>query len=72
MPTGILVHEFAVENERHRFEAAMRMRPERQAAIVRRINLRPVVIQEQEWVDLRHARPRQGTARHEIRDVVAL
>ncbi len=71
MPSRIPVHEFAVEDERHGFEAAMWMRPEWQAVIVRTIDLRPMVIQEQEWVDLRHARPRQGATCHEIRDVIA-
>ena len=50
----------------------MRMRAERQAAIVRGINLRPMVIEEKKRVDLLHARARNWTARDEIRDVVAV
>ena len=46
--------------------------PERQAAIVRRIDLRPVVIEEEERIDLPHLRPRHRPARDEIGDVVAM
>src|SRR5690606_4032809 len=48
----------------------MRMRAERQAAIVGRVGLRPVMVEEEEGIDLRDARARQRAARDEIADVV--
>jgi hypothetical protein len=42
----------AVEDEGDGLEAAVRMRPEGQAAVVRRVGLRAVVVQEQEGIDL--------------------
>jgi hypothetical protein len=47
------------------------MRAERQAAIVRRIDLRPMMIEEKEGIDLGNPRPGQRPARDEIRYIVA-
>ena len=48
----IEVRELPVEDERDGLEPAVRVRAERQAAVARRIDLRSVVVQEQERVDL--------------------
>ena len=50
---AVAVRQLAVEDEGDGLEAAVRMRAERQAAVVRRIDLRAVVVQEQEGIDLR-------------------
>ena len=68
----VVVRQLALQDEGHGLEAAMRMRSERQAAIVRRIGLRPVMVQEQEGIDLLDPRPRHGPARHQVSDVVAV
>jgi hypothetical protein len=54
------VRKLAVEDERHRLESAMRVWSERQAAIVGRIRLRTVVIEEEERVDLVDLGPGSG------------
>jgi hypothetical protein len=66
------MHQFTLKDERHRLEAAMRMRAERQAAVVRTINLRPVVIEEQERIDLLHTRAWHRPARNKIADIVTV
>ena len=66
------MHQLAFEDEGHRLEAAMRMRAERQAAIVWWINLRAVMVEEKEWVDLLHAWARHRAARDEICNVIAM
>ena len=70
MTAAILVGKLAGENEGHRLEAAMRVRAEGQPAIVRRIDLRPVMIDEQERVEA--LRRRQRPPGDEIADIVAL
>lgn len=71
MAAAIVMAQLAIENERHRLEAAMRMRAKRQAVIVRRISLRAVMVQKQKRIDLRYARTRQRPSRDEIADIVA-
>ena len=61
----------SLDDEGHRLAAAMRMRAERQAAIVRRIDLRPVMVEEEERIDLLQPRPRQRPAGDEIAHIVA-
>jgi hypothetical protein len=68
---AVAVREQAVEDKRDGLEPAVRMRAERQAAVVRRIDLRAVVIQEQERVDLVEMRSRHGALGDEVADVVA-
>ena len=72
MSARIGMHQFTLQNEGHGLEPTMRMRAEWQALIVRGINLRPMVIEEEKRVDLLHARARNWPARDEIRDVVAM
>jgi hypothetical protein len=72
VPAGVLVRELALHDEGDGLEAAVRVRPERQPAVVRRIDLRAVVVEEQERVDLLHVRPGERAARHELTDVVAV
>jgi hypothetical protein len=71
VPGAVAVCELARQDERDGFETAMRMRAERQTAVARRIDLRSMVIQEQEWIDLLDLGARHGPARREIGDVVA-
>jgi hypothetical protein len=59
---AVAVGQQAVEDEGDGLEAAVRMRTERQAAVVRRIDLRPVVVQEEEGIDLLDVRSRQRDA----------
>ena len=71
VPRAVAMRELAGQDERDGLETAMRMRAERQAAIARRIDLRAVVIQEYERVDLLDFLTRHGPACREIGDVVA-
>src|SRR5436305_1756834 len=68
---AVTVRELAFEDESDGLEAAMRMRAERQALVVRRINLRPVVIEEEKGIDLVERRPGKRTTRDQVADVVA-
>ena len=61
----------ALENEGDGLEAPVRMRPERQPAIVGGIDLRPVMVEEQERIELVEPRTRQWPAGREIADIVA-
>jgi hypothetical protein len=70
MPASVVVGEVAQQNEGDRLEAAVRVRSERQTAIVGLIALRAVVVQKQEGIDLRQARGRQRPARGQIADIV--
>nr|WP_229477079.1 hypothetical protein [Massilia rubra] len=58
VPGAILVHQGAVDDEGHGVEAAVRMRPERQATVARRVVLRTMVIEKQEGIDLLDVRSR--------------
>jgi hypothetical protein len=69
---AVLVGELALQDEGHGLEAAMGMRPERQAVAVRRIDLRAMVVEKQEGIDLVDPRTRHRPARDEVGDVVAL
>jgi hypothetical protein len=60
----------ARDDERDGLEPTMRMRPERQAVVVRRIRLRAMVVEEEEGIDLLEPRIRQRTPRAQIADVV--
>src|SRR6185295_9690405 len=62
----------AVDDEGHRLEAAMRMRAERQPAVAGRVDLRAVVVEEEERVERVERRARQRSPRDEIADVVAM
>jgi hypothetical protein len=66
------MRQLAFQDEGDRLETAMRVRTKRKAAVVRRIDLRAVVIEEQERVHLRHARTRKRAAGDEVADVVAV
>src|SRR5690606_2690494 len=66
------MREVAREDEGYRLKSAMRMRPERQSVVAGRIDLWPVVVEEQERIDLRKVRPGHRPPRHEVGDVVAL
>ena len=68
---GIAMGDIAVQNERHRFEAAMGMRSEGQAAVGRAVSLGPMVIQEKERIDVVNRSSGHGAARHQIGDVIA-
>ena len=65
------MRELARQDEGDGLETAVRMRAERQAAIARRIDLRAVMVQEQERIDLLDVAARHGPPRREIGDVVA-
>ena len=65
-----MMRERALKNERDSFKTAMRMRAKRQALVVRQVSLRPVMVEEQERVEVWQARPRQWAARYEIADIV--
>jgi hypothetical protein len=67
---GIAMGERTLDDERDRLEAAMGMRAERQPVIVRRIDLRPVMVQKQEWIDLFDLVVRQGSLRAQIPDII--
>src|SRR5690606_37245401 len=61
----------ACEAEGYRLEAAMRVRPERQPVVTGRIDLRPVMVEEQERNDLRKVRPGHRPPRDDVGAVVA-
>ncbi|GEM_PF-5825216 len=65
-----MMSEATFKDKGYRLKSAMRMRAEGKAAIVRWLGLRPMVVEEQERVDLRQAGPRDGPARHQILDIV--
>jgi hypothetical protein len=67
-----MMGEGAFKNEGDRFKTAMGMRTKRQAVVVGQICLRPVMVEKQERVEVWQSRPRQGTARHQIADIVAI
>src|SRR5690606_21641989 len=69
---AVVMREVACEDEGYRLEAAMRVRPERQSVVTGRIDLRPVMVEEQERIDLRKVRPGHRPPRHEVGNVVAL
>lgn len=62
----------ALEDEGHRLETTVRVWAEGQALIIGRVDLRTVMIEEQEGVDLLDVRSRQRPACHEVGDVVAM
>jgi hypothetical protein len=68
---AVAVRQFALEDEGDGLEAAVRVRPERQAAVVRRVGLRPVVVQEQEGIDLVDEVVGQRPLGDQVADVVA-
>ncbi|RAN38247.1 hypothetical protein HY11_00105 [Hyphomonas pacifica] len=70
MARAVTVGEFAFQNEGDRLKAAMRVRAEGQAAIVRRIDLRPVMVQEEERADVANPAPRDRAAGDEIANIV--
>ncbi len=72
MAGAVAVGQRPLQHEGHRLEAAMRMRAEGQAAIVRRIDLRAVVIEEEKGAQLVDLLPGQGAPRDEIGDIVAI
>jgi hypothetical protein len=71
MAARVVVGEIAFENEGHRLEAAVRMRTERQAVVSGLIDLRAVMIQEKERIDLIEARSRHRPPGDEVSDIVA-
>jgi len=70
MTAAVAMHEGAVQDERNGLESAMWVRAERETSVSRWIDLRTVVIQEEEWVDLIDFLIRQRTLRAEIPDIV--
>jgi hypothetical protein len=70
VPAAVVVRQLAFEHEGHGLEPAVRMRAERQPPVVRRIDLRAVVIEEQERVDLLDAGSGQRPPGDEVGDVV--
>jgi hypothetical protein len=71
MAARVVMREASGENEGYRLEAAMRMGSKREPPIVRRIDLRTMMVEEQEWIDLRQAGRWKRAARREISDIVA-
>ena len=71
MTAAVAMGERAVDDERDGVEAAMRMRSERQSAIVRRVELRSVMIEKEERIDLIESFVRQRTPGVQFADVVA-
>jgi hypothetical protein len=69
---GVAVGQLAGQDERHRLEAAVRVRPERQSGVLRRVDLRPVVVEEEERVDLRDTGAGQRPAGDQFVDAVAM
>lgn len=57
---------------RNSLEPTMRMRTERQAVVAWLIDLWPMVIEEQEWIDLFEARTRDRAPSDQVRDVIAV
>jgi hypothetical protein len=67
----VAVKERSIDDEGDGFEAPMRMRAERKPAISRRVDLRPMVVQEEERVDLLDDVVGERPAGDEVTDVVA-
>src|ERR1700682_81821 len=72
MATGVVVRQLAVQDKGDRLEPAMRMRAERQATVVCRIDMRAVVVEEQERVDLFHPGAGNRPPGGEVADVVSI
>lgn len=71
MAAAVAVGKFTLQHERHRLESAVGMRAKRQTMVVRRIDLRTVVIEKQEHTDPIQSRARDRTAGSQIADVIA-
>jgi hypothetical protein len=71
VPGAVAVRQQAVEDEGDGLEPAMRMRAEGQAAVARRVDLRAVVVEEQERIDLVEMGAGHGTLGDQVADVVA-
>src|SRR4051794_38898979 len=71
MSARIAMRQRSLDDERHRLEPAMRMRPERQSAIPRRIHLRPVMIEKEKRIDLLNLIIRQRPPRMQLANVIA-
>ena len=71
MARGVLVREFAFEDEGDRLETAMRVRPEGQSVIVGRIDLWPVMIEKQKRAEMTEARPGKRATGLKVGDVIA-
>ena len=63
--------QHAFQDEGDGLEAAVRVRTEGQAAVVRRVGLRAVVVEEEEGIDLVDEAAGQRTLRDEVADIVA-
>ena len=71
MAGAVLVGQHAVEDEGDGFEAAVRVRAERQAVVVGRVGLRTVVVEEQERIELFEVRVGQRALGQQVADIVA-
>ncbi len=69
---AVAMRERPVEDERDRLEPAVRMRPERQSAVAGGIDLRTVMVEKEERVDLVEFLVGQRTPGAEVADVVGL
>src|SRR5690349_8181787 len=72
MAAAVAMRQRSLQDEGDGLETAMRMRTEWQAAVVGAIDLRPVVVQEQEGIKLARvqAGTGQGAARDQIADII--
>ena len=71
MARRVTVRELAFEDEGDRLETAVRMRPEGQPLIVGRIDLWPVVIEEEEGAEMAQARAGKRATGLKVGNVVA-
>ncbi len=71
MAGGIAMRQLAFENEGNGLEAAVRMRPERQAIVIAPIRLGSMMIEEQKRIEHGDRRPRDRPARNQIGNVIA-
>lgn len=72
MATGVVMRQTAGQDEGDRLEAPVRVRAEREAIVVRRVGLRPMMVKEEEGIDLRQFRAGYRPAGRQVADVVAI
>ncbi|MNE95275.1 hypothetical protein D3C80_1933390 [compost metagenome] len=66
------MRQFTPQDKGHGFKTAVRVRAKRQAEIVRRVNLRAVMIEKQKWIQLFQLRSGHRTTGLQITNIIAI